>query len=57
MFGTFNVQRIYSGLLALLTTGGGPSSSGYGNGAPGGGRANEVPGGGDVLGGETLSAG
>lgn len=51
------VYRGYSGLLALFTTGGGPSSSGYGSGAPGGGRANPVPGGGDVLGGDVLCVG
>lgn len=49
---------MYSGLLALLTTGGGPSSSGYGSGAPGGGLANAVPGGGVVRwGGEVRNAG
>lgn len=48
----------YSGLLFLFTTGGGPSSSGYGSGAPGGGLANALPGGGlEVRRGEILNAG
>jgi hypothetical protein len=39
-------HRLNSGFLDMLT-GGGPSVSGYGSGAPGGGLGNEEVGGGD----------
>jgi hypothetical protein len=42
------VHRVNSGFVALFTTGGGPSVSGYGRGAPRGGRGNPEPLGGDV---------
>jgi hypothetical protein len=41
-------QRVNSGLVALFTTGGGPSVSGYGKGWPRGGRVSPNPFGGDV---------
>jgi hypothetical protein len=41
-------HRVNSGFVALFTTGGGPSVSGYGRGAPRGGRGSPDPLGGDV---------
>lgn len=42
---TCRTHRVNSGFVALLTTGGGPSVSGYGSGAPRGGRGNPALGG------------
>lgn len=54
-----NTHREISGFLSRLTTGGGPSSSGYGNGPLGGGLApvNIVPAGGITPGAPVGNAG